>query len=64
VDGGLRKLLRAVLDVVDTTIAQHRDRILGDSEWTSGLRRVLEGFVSQGVDEVIAMVHDLDDMFR
>jgi hypothetical protein len=55
---------RAVLDVVDTTVAQHRDRILGDPEWTGGLRRVLEGFVAQGVDEVIAMVHDLDDMFR
>ena len=55
---------RAVLNVVDTIVAQHRDRILSDPEWTSGLRRVLEGFVAQGVDEVIAMVHDLGDMFR
>jgi hypothetical protein len=55
---------RAVFDMVDTTVAQHRDRILSDPEWTSGLRRVLEGFVAQGVDEVIAMVHDLGDSRR
>jgi hypothetical protein len=55
---------RAIPDVVDTIVAQHRDRILSDPDWTSGLRRVLEGFVAQGVDEVIAMVHDLGDMFR
>jgi hypothetical protein len=31
--------------------------------WTSALRHVLEGFVAQGIDEVIAKVHGLDVMF-
>jgi hypothetical protein len=41
---------RAVFDVVDTIVAQHRDRVLKDPEWTSGLRRVLEGFVDKPVE--------------
>jgi hypothetical protein len=54
---------RAVLDLVETTIADHRALILGDPEWTSGLRQVLEGFVAQGVDAVVAKARDLGDMF-
>ena len=54
---------QAVLDLVDTTVAEHRDRILADPQWTSALRQVLEGFVAQGIDAVIAKVHDLDVMF-
>ena len=54
---------QTVLELVDTTVAEHRDRILADQEWTSALRRVLEGFVAQGINAVIARVHDLDDMF-
>jgi hypothetical protein len=54
----------AVLDLVDTTVAEHRDLVLGDPEWTSALRQILEAFVAQGVDAVIAKFHDLGDMFR
>ena len=54
---------QAVLDLVDTTVAEHRDRILADPQWTSALRQVMEGFVAQGIDAVIAKVHDLDVMF-
>jgi hypothetical protein len=54
---------RAVLDLVDTTVADHRALILGDPEWTRGLRQILEGFVAQGVDAVVAKARDLGDMF-
>ena len=54
---------RAVLDLVETTVANHRALILGDPEWTSGLRQVLEGFVAQGVDAVVSKARDLGDMF-
>ena len=54
---------QAALDLVDTTVAEHRDRILADPQWTSALRQVLEGFVAQGINAVIAKVHDLDVMF-
>ena len=54
---------QTVLDLVDTTVAEHRDRILADPQWTSALRQVMEGFVAQGINAVIAKVHDLDVMF-
>jgi hypothetical protein len=50
--------------VVDTYVAEYRDLILADPEWTSALRRILEGFVALGVDAAVARAHDFGDMFR
>jgi hypothetical protein len=55
---------RLVLALIDTSVAQHRDRILADQEWTRALRACLEGFVAQGVDAAVVRAHDLGEMFR
>ena len=55
---------RLVLGIIDASVAQHRDRILADPEWTRGLRRILEGFVAQGVDAAVTQAHDLGEIFR
>jgi len=38
---------RLVLALIDASVAQHRDRILADPEWTRALRESLEGFVAK-----------------
>jgi hypothetical protein len=55
---------RLVLALIDASVAQHRDRILADPEWTRALRESLEGFVAQGVDAAVIRAHDLGEMFR
>jgi hypothetical protein len=55
---------RLVLALIDASVAEHRDRILADPEWTRALRECLEGFVAHGVDTAITRAHDLGEMFR
>ena len=52
-----------VLDLVDLYLAERRGVILNDPECLSGLRRILETFVTAGSDRAIRRVQDLAELF-
>ncbi len=52
-----------VLNLVDLYLAQRRSIILSDPECLTGLRQILETFVSAGSDRAIRRVQDLSALF-
>jgi hypothetical protein len=53
-----------VLQLLRQYLADHRDLVLGDTECTTAVRRLLESFVRVGWNQAIQMAEGMDEVFR